>query len=265
MKTIALALAGLLVVASPAFAQGGYGYGGYGAGSGDPRIDALHYRIDEGMRRGTISRGEAPRLTDQLWAIRRLEGQYARNGFTRWERTDLDRRIAFLEDQLRGAGDRDYGRDGAGYDRYDDHGIGDTGAAPPMPDDDYGYGSDDQAYGQYDDPDDDASGIRPIDPDSGYALLDNGATSEPGYSDPYDDPDGPGDYGYDGLDEGPVGPGPGASLRVGDPAPAYLGTVPPDLRGLYRDGSGLTYRFDGERVYQIDARTNRIRWIGEIR
>lgn len=274
MKMIVLALAGTIAVATPAYAQSSYG--SYREASSDRRIDALHYQVDEGIRRGTISRGEATRLTDQLWQIRRLENEYARNGFSSWERTDLDRRITFLQDQLRGQDDGDYRR-GDGYDPYAGYGADTSGGGSPPPgyQEDYPQTSDNPAYSEY--PDHDTPGIQTYDPDNDYVPLDQGGASDPGYSDGEDDP-----YGlqgtdlddYNGANDDAGGPpsdlppmddGPDGDLNVGDTAPSYLGAVPPDLRGLYPDGSGLTYRFDGERVYQIETSTNRIRWIGELR
>jgi hypothetical protein len=264
MKTIALALAGTLVVATPAMAQGTYG--SYRDNAYERSIDALQYRLDEGIRRGTITRSDATRFNDQVWQIRRLESQYARNGFNDWERTDLDRRISFLQEQLRGSDDRYGGRGGAydHYSSYDDY-RSDGGSAPASPDDDYGYGDDYPGQDQYGYPDDGTSGIQTFDPDSDYVPLDNLGTPDPDYPDSYDDPVGQWDDAAPGADAGDYGGVPEDALQVGDTAPPYLGDVPPQLRSLYREGSGLTYRFDGERIYQIDTRTNRIRWIGELR
>jgi len=192
MKMIVLALAGTIAVATPAYAQSSYG--SYREASSDRRIDALHYQVDEGIRRGTISRGEAMRLTDQLWQIRRLENEYARNGFSSWERTDLDRRITFLQDQLRGQDDGDYRR-GDGYDPYAGYGADTSGGGSPPPgyQEDYPQNSDNPAYSEY--PDHDTPGIQTYDPDNDYVPLDQGGASDPGYSDGDDDP-----YGLQGTD-----------------------------------------------------------------
>jgi sugar lactone lactonase YvrE len=47
-------------------------------------------------------------------------------------------------------------------------------------------------------------------------------------------------------------------IGVGERAPANLGAVPYELRGQFRDGNGIAYRTDGQRIYQIDVRTNTV-------
>ena len=76
----------------------------------DARIGQLEARIDAGMRAGTINRREAWRLRQQLRQIDLLENRYARGGFTRSERMDLQQRIRNLREHVRvadrGAWDR---------------------------------------------------------------------------------------------------------------------------------------------------------------
>lgn len=57
---------------------------------------------------------------------------------------------------------------------------------------------------------------------------------------------------------GILGGGSDTCAGVGQRAPGNLGAVPYELRGQFRDGNGIVYRTDGERVYQIDARTNTV-------
>lgn len=276
MKKILLTMTALsaLIAAAPAAAQ--YSTtNDYRMGSIESRLDRLRLRIDEGVRRGTISRSEAGRLQGQLWRLRQLENQYDGNGFTAWERNELERRFAALRDQLQSAEgparggmyDRDddrwdratpdgswndddmYDRDSDGWDDRDrdrDGGWRDDqpGSYDDRDDDDGRYGDDDR----YDDDDD-----RPGSFDSDGDYYDNGAPVGPGDDDRWDDDD-----------VGTGYPGAAIGLRVGARAPENLGAVPPEYRSRYRDGSGVYYRYDDGRVYQIDSRTRLIRWIGEL-
>lgn len=133
---ISAALIGLVAAAAPASAQyqndrygQGYGQQGYGYDSGyrggdvRARIQRIDVRIDRLAQNGRISRREAVRLGQEVDRLRYLEQRYARNGLTRWEQDDLQRRVYALQQQVRE--DR---RDGRGYsdrddrygDRYDD-------------------------------------------------------------------------------------------------------------------------------------------------
>ena len=283
MKRMFLTMAALSALAAAAPAAAQYGYSRHDDGLLDRRIDQLDYRLEDGIRRGAISRDEAYGLRTQLWQIRRLEGQYGRNGFSSWELSDLDRRIRFLRDQLRGAEGPYYGRSGGYDERGDSYDSDDRGYAAPPPgydpqrDDDPTH--DDRGYRQDHDPGIDMPGIQPFDPndDPGFDAGD-----DRGFDRPY--PRGGDEDGADGrLDSGEGGYVPGdrpapsdfdvpandddgtaGPLRIGDPAPSDLGPVPSHLRGRYPDGSGVYYRYDGETIYQIDARTNMIRWIGDL-
>ncbi|MEA3016325.1 MAG: hypothetical protein QOI38_1047 [Sphingomonadales bacterium] len=57
---------------------------------------------------------------------------------------------------------------------------------------------------------------------------------------------------------GILGGGSTGCAGVGQRAPGNLGAVPYELRGQFRDGNGIVYRSDGERIFQIDARTNTV-------
>jgi hypothetical protein len=119
----ATALAGIVTPAMAA-PHGGYGGGhggGYGGGYEAPASQAqeLEFRINRSERRGAISHREAARLRYDLRQVERLTFQYRRDGPTRWERADLDRRFNMIQASLRyERNDRDYGYGyGGRYDR----------------------------------------------------------------------------------------------------------------------------------------------------
>src|SRR5689334_3372777 len=105
MKTILLAMSAVAALAAaPAAAQyqgrysNQYDQGRYSSQYGqevsfDARINGLEARLDAGLRQGTIDRREAWRLRRQLSDLRRLEERYSLNGFTRFERDDLQARL----------------------------------------------------------------------------------------------------------------------------------------------------------------------------
>ncbi|MFS2112098.1 hypothetical protein ACCC88_20565 [Sphingomonas sp. Sphisp140] len=63
----------------------------------------LDRRIDQGVRSGALTRGEAARLRADLNGLARLEAQYRRSrpGLTLAERRDLDRRFDALSARVR--------------------------------------------------------------------------------------------------------------------------------------------------------------------
>lgn len=61
----------------------------------------LDRRIDQGLRNRQLSRREASRLKAELNSLVRLEMQYSRNGLSRAERVDLDRRYDRLSAMVR--------------------------------------------------------------------------------------------------------------------------------------------------------------------
>jgi len=145
MKKTFLAMTALAGLASamPAAAQyqgrypSQYDQGRYSSQYGqdvsfDARIDALQTRLDAGLRAGTITRREAWPLRRQLDDLRRLEVRYSQNGFTRFERDDLQQRLRGFRQDLRVA-------DNGGWDRND-----------RMAWDDTGYGRTDNGYGRTD-------------------------------------------------------------------------------------------------------------------
>lgn len=124
MKKIVLALAAAsaLAAAAPALAQpygGDYerherqdgGYDRYGDRGYRERADRLMWRIERAERRGQVSSGGASWLRRQVSATERLAAQYARDGFSHWERREIDERY----DRLAARIDRDNPRYGYGY------------------------------------------------------------------------------------------------------------------------------------------------------
>jgi len=121
MKITLLAMSAVaaLAAAMPAAAQyqgrysNQYSQNQYGQDvSFEARIDALQARLDAGLRQGTIDRREAWTLRRQLGELQRLEDRYSLNGFTRFERDDLQQRLRAARQDLRVA-------DNGSYDRYD--------------------------------------------------------------------------------------------------------------------------------------------------
>ncbi len=82
--------------------------------------DNIAMRIDQGQRNGGLTNREARMLRVELNDISRLEVRYRRDGLSRWERNDLDRRLDVLSQRVRfdrRDGDRrGYDGDGRGYD-----------------------------------------------------------------------------------------------------------------------------------------------------
>ena len=111
---LAMSAVAALAAAMPAAAQYQDRYSSqYGQDvSFEARIDALRARLDAGLRQGTIDRREAWTLRRQLGELQRLEDRYSLNGFTRFERDDLQQRLRAVRQDLRVA-------DNGGYDRYD--------------------------------------------------------------------------------------------------------------------------------------------------
>jgi len=96
MKLIILGLAAASTIAfsAPSVARAP-------AQSSHRRETNLEYRIDQGVRNGSLTRNEASRLRTRLANVRRLEWRYRRNGLSYWERRNLDRRFDALSRDLR--------------------------------------------------------------------------------------------------------------------------------------------------------------------
>ena len=102
MKKITLMLAGLGIAAAalPATAiaapQPGFASFQRGAWQNiNARQNRIENRINQGIRSGALTRGEAMRLRTEFRQLERLEAQYRRSrpGLTVAERLDLDRRF----------------------------------------------------------------------------------------------------------------------------------------------------------------------------
>jgi opacity protein-like surface antigen len=98
--------ASTLVAAAPAAAQyyppqpqgNAYGYNNYGQVRRlDARIDAIQRQIDHLDRRNVLSNREANRLRGESRDVEKRLHRAARNGFTGWERNDVENRIQRLE------------------------------------------------------------------------------------------------------------------------------------------------------------------------
>ena len=103
-----LAAASLAAAAGAAQAQERWGYGhgpGYGhGGRGQPieaRLDRIDQRIDRGLYRGDLTRREAVFLRRDLDRVAHLHHRYARDGLSRWEWDDLNRRLSALAERVR--------------------------------------------------------------------------------------------------------------------------------------------------------------------
>jgi len=231
----------------------------------------LERRLDADVRRGVVSPAELPRLRDLLWRARDTKARSAVGGFNGWERSTIDQAIGRFNDALRYAEsynnggrvdprtypDSRYGWDNRGYDRNDAWARGnrDDGDRWTRDDrDDDGWNRDDDD-GDRDDGDY-GQGGRWGDSDDADRGDDRGwnqnARSEPPARQ------------WDSGGAGRADDGTPLDLRVGDPAPVNLSPVPQQYRSRYPDGNGIYYRYDNGRIFQVDSRTDTIRWVGTI-
>ncbi len=91
---------------SPGYSQGyGYDHRGYGYASRDLdyRARALSQHIDRLAWSGAIHRREARELVREMNQYQRLDRRYARNGLSRAEYRDLDRRLDRIQYKLQRA------------------------------------------------------------------------------------------------------------------------------------------------------------------
>ncbi len=95
------------------------------------RIDQLRVRLQSGVQSGSITRGEAVPIRQQIRQINQLERQYALNGFSGQERANLLQRVRIVRQQLRIADNGANGR----YTQWD-------------AEDGYNQGYQQQGYGQ---------------------------------------------------------------------------------------------------------------------
>ena len=76
-----------------------YGYRGEDL---KPRLDRINAQISRGLQRGMITEGEARRLRGEMGQIWRLSQRFWQSqGYDPRERAELNRRINWLQDQVR--------------------------------------------------------------------------------------------------------------------------------------------------------------------
>jgi hypothetical protein len=91
---IALMAGGALTAAAlPALAQS------YDSGIAQ-REDTLRARIDDGVRSGDLSYGQASRLRGELREITDLDARYQDDGMSDWQVRDLDSRLSLLASRV---------------------------------------------------------------------------------------------------------------------------------------------------------------------
>lgn len=98
-RSTTLALIGAAVLTLAAGTASAQPYRGWT--SIDQRLANLNMRIDRGVQRGELSPAEASRLRREFRQLLRLERRYGRDGLSRWERADLDRRFDRLSAHIR--------------------------------------------------------------------------------------------------------------------------------------------------------------------
>jgi hypothetical protein len=98
-KALTALIAGgaLAVAAAPAFAQ--YYDTSYGGGI-DQREANMRLRINEGLRDGDLSVGQAAQLRNELRQIVNLDARYQDEGMTGWRVRDLNSRLSLLDSRL---------------------------------------------------------------------------------------------------------------------------------------------------------------------
>lgn len=61
----------------------------------------ISMRIEQGQRNGDLTFREARALREDLRSVERVEARYRRDGISRWEASDLDRRLDVLSQKVR--------------------------------------------------------------------------------------------------------------------------------------------------------------------
>ena len=272
MKKILLTLAAIPAATMAVEASAQTSYNTNGEVRIQNRISNLEARLNAGVQAGVIDRRERAVLASRLSELRSLEYQYSMNGMSRSERQVLQQRIRSVRDQLRMAGgnswanrygwsDNDldayaFGTTGVTYDQfgrpvqtgivYDQYGraIANSG----MVYDQYGRPVANGYHGQ-------GGPYEPV-PQSGLSgVLGSVLGSVVGGN----------SLGGGGLLGSILGNG---GLRTGD---VITSTIANALgRGTsygtqYQDRSNVYFRSDGYRVYEVDARTNRVIAIHPLR
>lgn len=301
MKRIFLSAAAFLAFAGGASAQTYSSTGGSVAVQN--RIANLDERFEAGSRAGVFSAGQRNALARQLAELRNLEQRYSYDGLSPAEGRVLQQRIRIVRDQMRAAGGsnwaRNYGWSDAELDRYAGaYGSDDAYAEyrQPYPNrgvtyDRYGrpVATDEVLYDRYGRPVAN-SGTRydqygrPVARSGveydryGRATSNGGYYGQGGPYEPIPQSNRGGNVlgsvlgnvmggggGMGGILGSILGRG---GLRTGDVITSTIGSVLGGAAGYgrqFRDSNNVYYRSDGERVYQIDARTNRVVAVHPVR
>jgi len=192
MKRIYMSLAAVsaLAVAAPLAAQPWHG----GRSTGGQ----LQAQFDAGVQSGAISRREAMPLRAELSQFLRLERQFSRAGFTRWERNALQTRSRTLAMNIAAA-------ERSGNNRFD---------------------RDDRISANVG-----IDGRRGYDGKDDVAMNDHRSHSGDRFA---------------------------GDLRVGQHFSERQVALPMQYRDRYRDSDAAYYRYDDDRIYQIDRATGLI-------
>ncbi len=221
------------------------------------QIVQLQAQLDAGVRTGAIDTTERRRLRQEIRTLTRLRAQYAANGISSQEWNLLQQRVGNLSQQIQVAG----GGYAYGY---------------TQPNNGYAYGNSGVRYDQYG---------RPIQT-QGYTYDQYGrpVTVNNGYygqGGPYVPVPSTSNSGMGNVLGGVLGSvlgggGMGGNilgsilgnggLRVGDLITGTIGSVLGGANNFgYQDRSNVYFRSDGQRVYEIDARTNQVIAIHPLR
>ena len=222
------------------------------------QIVQLQTQLNAGVQAGTIDATERRRLRQEIRTLTRLRAQYAANGINQQEWNVLQQRVGNLSQQLQVAG----GGYAYGY---------------AQPNNGYAYGNTGYTYDQYG---------RRVTPGYTYdqygrqVPVQNGYYGQGGPYVPYPQTStnsGAGNI-LGSVLGSVLGSGNGlggnilgsilnnGGLRVGDLITGTIGNVlraPPT--NSYQSRSDVYFRSDGQRVYEIDARTNQVIAIHPLR
>jgi hypothetical protein len=220
------------------------------------QIVQLQSQLDNGVRAGAVDATEARRLRQDIRQLNRLQRQYSAGGLTTVEWNALQQRVGTLNQQLQmaanGYGNQPYGN-AYGYNQQQQGYYGQQQGY--YANNGNAYGNNGVAYDQYG---------RPV--ANGYygqggpyvpAPRSNGIGNVLGGV--LGNVVGGGGGGAGGILGSILGNG---GLNVGTVITSVLGSalgnVPSNYSNQYQ-GNGQTYfRTDGQRVYEIDARTNTV-------
>jgi hypothetical protein len=238
------------------------------------QIVQLQTQLDAGIRSGAINSAERRRLSQEIRTLTRLRAQYAGNGISTQEWNVLQQRVGNLSQRLQVAGGGyayGYNQPNNGY-GYSQPGNGNgNGYGYSQPGNGYAYGNTGVRYDQYGRPMQtqgysyDQYG-RPVQTNNGY--YGQGGPYAP-YPSSSSNNNGVGNVlggvlgsvlGGGGLGGNILGSILGnGGLRVGDLITGTIGNVlRPAPSNSYQSRGDVYFRSDGQRVYEIDARTNQV-------